>query len=172
LIVAGVTKGFLLAAFVFATALGKLQIWTNVFNFVMCFLCVMLIFPVFLITRPKLLNIISSAIVGAYFVMFGVDYFIGSGLNQIVFNVFKRISSQTFAQNYGGSYFGNDFNGCSDPDLNLGMLVAWVVGSVCGVVVQLKVTAVKLPFPVSPRWAVGPHFASFSLPPTFARVLL
>lgn len=108
-----------------------------------------LIFPVFLLMKPKMLHILSTSIVGSYLFMFGLDYFLGSGLDDIVFNVFKRVTSTTFNQNYAGNFFGKDFNGCTDAALNLGMTIAWVVLTLTSVAMQYKVTAKDLPFPKS-----------------------
>ena len=62
--------------------------------------------------------------------LLGLDYFMGSGFDDILFNVFKRLTSSWFSQNYSGNYFGTEFNGCTDADLNLAMLGAWIVLSI------------------------------------------
>ena len=79
LVTVGLVMGWVIASFVFATPLGSLAMWKNSFNFIMCFLCVALIFPVFLLMKPKLLHVLSTSIVGSYLFMFGLDYFLGSG---------------------------------------------------------------------------------------------
>ena len=75
----------------------------------------------------------------------------GSGLDDIAFNTFKRVTSETFSENYAGNYFGRDFNGCTDVYLNLGMLAAWIMLACTAIAMQYKVTGKDLPFPRSPR---------------------
>ena len=72
-----------------------------------------------------------------------------SGLDDIVFNVFKRVTSSTFSENYAGNFFGKDFNGCTDAALNLGMAVGWVVLTITSVAMQYKVTGKGISFPKS-----------------------
>jgi len=166
LVTVGMVMGWIAASFAFATPLGDVAMWKNSFNFIMCFLCVALVFPVFLLMKPKFLHVLSTSIVGSYLFMFGLDYFLGSGLDDIVFNVFKRMTSQTFSQNYAGNFFGKDFNGCTDASLNLGMTAAWLLLTLTSVAMQYKVTANGMKYPKSSH----PNYTQRYAPRRFGQV--
>jgi hypothetical protein len=61
--------------------------------------CRALVFPVLLLMHPKMLTVVSTSIVGSYLFMFGMDYFMGSGLDDIVYNVFKRVHNALCTMN-------------------------------------------------------------------------
>lgn len=153
LLTIGLMLGVMMASLAFATPLGEIDIWRNNFNFIMSFLCLALIFPVVVLLSPKKMNIVASSVVGSYMFLLGLDYFMGSGFDDILFNVFKRLTSSWFSQNYSGNYFGAEFNGCTDADLNLAMLAAWIILSILTSLLQYYFTGAGLDFPESPRKA-------------------
>ena len=46
------------------------------------------------------------------------DYFIGADFSQVYSNVIRRAVDDEFYKSYSGSYFGSDFNGCSNLTLS------------------------------------------------------
>ncbi|EDQ90701.1 uncharacterized protein MONBRDRAFT_31894 [Monosiga brevicollis MX1] len=140
--------GFVFMTFIlltnFATGLdyeGEAKIFTNNFNYAMCFVCLTLVFPTLMLIRPTALVIISSSVVGGFMVFSGADYFSGSSFAEVYTNVVQRAVDQSYAAGYAGSYFAEDFNGCANLELNIIMLVAWAVLVIICIGVQVLCTA-------------------------------
>eukprot|EP00045_Choanoeca_perplexa_P015250 m.187551 g.187551 ORF g.187551 m.187551 type:complete len:660 (-) comp16930_c0_seq2:1908-3887(-) len=145
LVYIGTCMGFLVACWVFATPLAEMTVFSNAFNYGMTFACATLLIPTLLLLRPRLLTILSTAVVGSYCIINGVDYFTGGSFGEVYSNVIERAVDPTFAASYTGSYFSDDFNGCSNIQLNLIMLGSWVVLCIITATTQLLWTAKSIP---------------------------
>eukprot|EP00730_Choanoeca_flexa_P003509 TRINITY_DN11430_c0_g2_i1.p1 TRINITY_DN11430_c0_g2~~TRINITY_DN11430_c0_g2_i1.p1 ORF type:complete len:668 (+),score=105.84 TRINITY_DN11430_c0_g2_i1:1012-3015(+) len=140
LVFLGASMGFIVACWIFATPLTENKVFTNGFNFGMTFACAVLLVPILLLLRPRLLAIVSTSVIGTYCIVNGVDYFVGADFGEVYTNVLARATDPTFARGYTGSYFSADFNGCSNVELNLIMLGAWLVLIIIATTVQLLYT--------------------------------
>ena len=145
--------GALMAAFLLATPLGNLTLLQNNFNYLMCFVCTLLTFPVVFLLYGRFLSITCSSVVGSYFVLLVVDYFIGTDLNEIVDNVYKRATIPLFATSYEGSIFStSNFNGCVNFNLNVMMASLWLGLSLVFGLIQHYYTGFNLDLPISPKF--------------------
>eukprot|EP00043_Microstomoeca_roanoka_P001072 m.30742 g.30742 ORF g.30742 m.30742 type:complete len:655 (-) comp10636_c2_seq2:131-2095(-) len=139
----GSVAGFLLAAFAFATPLGEMPLFMNPFNYGMTFACICVLMPVLLLVKGRTIAIFSTSFVGSYCVLYAIDFFIGSGFDDIVLNVIERSTNKHFATSYTGNYFGSDFNGCSNLDKNTAFLASWIAATVVFCAIQYVVTGAE-----------------------------
>eukprot|EP00036_Acanthoecidae_sp_10tr_P025337 CAMPEP_0206322850 /NCGR_PEP_ID=MMETSP0106_2-20121207/19651_1 /ASSEMBLY_ACC=CAM_ASM_000206 /TAXON_ID=81532 /ORGANISM="Acanthoeca-like sp., Strain 10tr" /LENGTH=788 /DNA_ID=CAMNT_0053755061 /DNA_START=79 /DNA_END=2445 /DNA_ORIENTATION=+ len=141
LVVIGSVSGLVLTAAVFATPFGEYRVWQNPFNFGMAAVCGLLIPPIFMMLWDRSVTIVGAAISGSYFFLVGVDFFVASSFDDMALNMVRRLVDTNFGKDYSGNIFSDEFNGCSNVELNIAMLAAWAGLSVVAAVFQFKVSA-------------------------------
>lgn len=86
-ILPGLCAGYLVAAVFFFTPFANITWWGSAMNYGLIFTCITLLFTVCLLCNPRLLNIVSCGLVGAYCVTVATAIFLRSSLLLIVLNV-------------------------------------------------------------------------------------
>lgn len=142
IIVVGLMLGFLIAATVFFTPLGDLDVFRRsdaVFWVTFC--CIMVIVPLFFVRWPREGNIITCGIVGAYAVILAINAYIYTSLSYITLNILKRFLNNNFSAVFTDVPF---------QAIDYAMITVWVVLGVCGIVLQLYRERSRPFFPPSP----------------------
>eukprot|EP00041_Stephanoeca_diplocostata_P022862 m.550919 g.550919 ORF g.550919 m.550919 type:complete len:753 (+) comp22164_c0_seq3:118-2376(+) len=146
----GTCLGVILSCFAFATKLGEMKLWQNKFNFAMAFSCVALLVPIIALLKDRMVNLLTTAVVGCYCFLLAVDFFVASSFDDMLLNLFKRCTLPRFAQDYTGNIFGTEFNGCTNVHLNVLMLSVWAALSILSAMFQAWWTP-KVGVPASDR---------------------
>ncbi|XP_045504661.1 transmembrane 7 superfamily member 3-like [Colias croceus] len=82
--------GFLFSAIIYYGLPGGLIALESDVNFWTLFICIMLITSLLLVSMTFLSNILCCAILGAYAVVYSMDYYLGSNLKYIIINTIRR----------------------------------------------------------------------------------
>ncbi|XP_053320398.1 transmembrane 7 superfamily member 3 [Spea bombifrons] len=167
----GLVLGFLLASVVFFTPIGEYEVFRDSRVFWMTFSAITA-GSVLLLPLPKILNILSCALVGSYTVVLAIDSYLYTSLSYITLNVLKRALNTEFSAAYTSVPFQtNDFI----------MIALWAVLLVAGAGTQFYRERERPPFPPTPylvwkrdreRRKTNVLDPSYHLPPLKDRVLL
>uniref|UniRef100_UPI0037E8D57C transmembrane 7 superfamily member 3 n=1 Tax=Semicossyphus pulcher TaxID=241346 RepID=UPI0037E8D57C len=142
IVVVGLMLGFLLAATIFFTPLGDLDVFRHsdaVFWVTFC--CIMIIVPLFFVRWPREGNIITCGVVGAYAVVLAVNAYIYTSLSYITLNILKRFLNNNFSSVFTDVPF---------QIIDYVMITVWVVLGVGGIVLQIYRERSRPFFPPSP----------------------
>ncbi|KAJ8398893.1 hypothetical protein AAFF_G00418010 [Aldrovandia affinis] len=140
-VVVGLILGFLVAAIIFYTPLGDLEVFRTGMVFWATFSCIMLVVPLVFVRWPREGNITTCGVAGAYAVVLAVNAYIYTSLSFITLDVLKRFLNTNF---------NRDFISVPLHDIDFGMITVWVVLGVSGIVLQLCRERTRPFFPPSP----------------------
>ncbi|MEE6477480.1 hypothetical protein FKM82_011530, partial [Ascaphus truei] len=137
----GLVLGFLMASIVFFTPMGNLRTFQNDAVFWLVFSCISLVLPVVLLSFPKILNIMSCAIVGSYTLVLAIDCYLYTSLAYITLNILKRALNSDFSTAYTSVPLQtNDFT----------IIAVWAVLAVSGAATQFHREKKNPSFPPTP----------------------
>jgi len=126
MVVIGIVHGNFVTSMIFATSLGELDMWLNPFNFWMTYACLVLLWPIVMLLKDRVGNVLATSVAGSYCILLAVNFFVPSSFDDILINTLQRAVNPSFAMDYTGNYFSATFNGCSNVELNVAMLVVWI----------------------------------------------
>lgn len=159
IIVIGMSEGFLLASWAFATPLGEMSTFSGALcevgssscqlNFGMTFACGVLLFPVVALLFGKFGCIFASSSVGTYAALLPVDYFAGTDFGNVLRYAILRGIDSNWQREYDGNYFAGTFNGEVNFGGNIGMLVGWTVLTALAAAHQYRITVGEAGIPNS-----------------------
>ncbi|XP_060550888.1 transmembrane 7 superfamily member 3 isoform X1 [Pantherophis guttatus] len=141
MLIVGVVLGFLVSSALFFTPVGDYRIFQDDAVFWVTFSCVALVIPVIFVCCPRVLNILTCAVVGSYTVVLATACYIYTSLSYIGIDLLRRILNEDFKRTYTSVPF--------QPN-DIILLAVWTMLALGGITVQLRRERHEAPFPPHP----------------------
>ncbi|TSK13539.1 Transmembrane 7 superfamily member 3 [Bagarius yarrelli] len=141
IIVAGLTFSFLISSIIFFTPLGDLSVFHDDVVFWVTFSSMVLILPLFFIRWPRVGNILTCGVVGAYMVVLAVNAYTYTSLSYITLDILKRLLNDDFSR---------AFVSVPLQMIDFILIGVWASLAVSGIVLQLYRERTRPFFPPSP----------------------
>ncbi|BFZ15950.1 hypothetical protein BsWGS_18989 [Bradybaena similaris] len=138
----GMCAGYLIASVLFFTPLGNIWWWDTTLNYSVAFVCVILVFTVFLMAYQKVLSIISCGIVGSFMLLMCIAIPLRSSLRLIFLN-------SLYHQTEGGYLTVKVVTPFHAQDVALAVL--WPVFAIAGIIFQFYRSKNQPPFEIPER---------------------
>ncbi|GAA6094520.1 transmembrane 7 superfamily member 3 isoform X1 [Tachysurus ichikawai] len=140
-VVVGLTFSFLISSVIFFTPLGDLSVFHNDAVFWVTFSCMVLVVPLFFIRWPRVGNILTCGVVGAYMVVLAVNAYTYTSLSYITLDILKRFLNEDFRR---------AFISVPLQKIDFILISVWVILAVSGIALQLYRERSRPFFPPSP----------------------
>ncbi|XP_032077315.1 transmembrane 7 superfamily member 3 isoform X2 [Thamnophis elegans] len=141
MLIVGAVLGALVSSSLFFTPVGDYRIFQDNVVFWVTFTCVALVIPVVFVCCPRVLNILTCAVVGSYTIVLVTACYIYTSLSYIGIDLLRRILNEDFNRTYTSVPF--------QPN-DIILLAVWTMLALAGITVQLRRERHEAPFPPHP----------------------